>query len=327
MLLALLLGVGALPAAAFDPNLPSIAVMPFSGSAPDAPTGTLVAGRLAQQLEQTSVVRVVPPGKVGVAPGALAEAEQVREWARRLRVGSVLLGRTFLSDSGQVVEITLLSGHSGGPIAEHRGSFQGPADLERVAGELATALLADLDVEAKADLPTAEAGADLPALGVTASDVAAPAEGKGNGMVFTDSDEPLSIDSDELELIEEDHSRLFIFTHNVRVQQGDIELTTEKLEAFYESGKSQPQRLIATGDVHVTQGERHATCDRAVYEREAGTVVCTGRAELVQRCDRVRGPRIQFDLENERVRVLGGASVVIQPDSAEQQGCLAGGGA
>ena len=51
-------------------------------------------------------------------------------------------------------------------------------------------------------------------------------------------------------------------------------------------------------------------------------VLCRGRAELTQGCETVRGSEIQFDLVEERVRVIGAASVVLQAggDGADCEG-------
>jgi hypothetical protein len=55
-------------------------------------------------------------------------------------------------------------------------------------------------------------------------------------------------------------------------------------------------------------------------------VICTGRAELFQGCDHVRGQEIRFDLAGDRVRVTGAPSVVIYPDDRDDpeadQHCL-----
>ena len=48
-----------------------------------------------------------------------------------------------------------------------------------------------------------------------------------------------------------------------------------------------------------------------------------GRAEVLQGCDRVRGEEIEFDLERERIRVTGAASVVINSGDGDAGGCVA----
>ena len=134
-------------------------------------------------------------------------------------------------------------------------------------------------------------------------------------------EEPIEIQSDELEMIEQSEQRHLVFLRNVRVVQGDVTMWTDRLDAFYPDGSSQPDRLVARGNVRVVQGERHAVCDRADYERDAQVIVCRGHAELFEGCDHVRGEKIHFDLEGERVRVTGGPSVVIYPAGTATGSC------
>ena len=130
-------------------------------------------------------------------------------------------------------------------------------------------------------------------------------------------DDPISIKSDELDVLSEGGGRRLIFSRNVDVVQGDIRLRADRLEAIYPEGGSQPDRLTATGHVTVRQKDRTARCQTATYVRADQTILCRGQAEVVQGCDRVRGREIEFDLEHDRVRVNGGASVVIQPDGVD----------
>ena len=133
------------------------------------------------------------------------------------------------------------------------------------------------------------------------------------------SDEPIAINSEELEVLPQGGGRRLVFSRNVEVQQGDITLYADRLEAIYPEGASQPDRLFASGHVRVVQGDRRGRCEEATYERAANTIVCRGKAQVTQGCDQVRGESIEFDLGRKRVRVVGAASVVIQPDDAE--GC------
>jgi len=139
------------------------------------------------------------------------------------------------------------------------------------------------------------------------------------GIGLADSDQPISIRADELEAISTEGQRHLIFTANVRVEQADIRIQSDRLEAFYPKGENQPDRLIATGHVRMTQNDVEAHCDNAIYERIAQTLVCEGNAELRDGVNRVAGSVIEFDLENEIVKVKGGASVLIYPKSGDDK--------
>jgi len=146
---------------------------------------------------------------------------------------------------------------------------------------------------------------------------AAESEHKPFGIGLPDSDQPISIRADELEAISTEGERHLIFTTNVYVEQADIRIQSDRLEAFYPKGENQPDRLIAMGQVRMTQNDIEALCDKATYERIAQILLCEGNAELRDGPNRVTGSVIEFDLENEVVKVKGGASVLIYPESGE----------
>ena len=131
--------------------------------------------------------------------------------------------------------------------------------------------------------------------------------------VSIDRSQALSVTSDELESFKENGARRLIFTRNVVVEQADVRILTQRLEALYPKGAKQPDRLVATGDVVVQQGDRTARCQEATYHRAEQSLVCRGGAEVQDGQDRVRGEVIEFDLDTEAVVVTGGAEVVLHP--------------
>jgi lipopolysaccharide transport protein LptA len=135
------------------------------------------------------------------------------------------------------------------------------------------------------------------------------------------SDTPIEIKADEAEIINRDEGRQLIFKRNVWVRQDNVTLRSDWLEATYRKGESEPRELIAEGDVRIVQDDRRAKCDRAIYQRELNRLTCSGRAELVQGCDMIRGASIEFDLAGDRARVEGAASIVIQPKGNTSTTC------
>ncbi len=156
------------------------------------------------------------------------------------------------------------------------------------------------------------------------ADTGQPAEAKEEprksplGLVAIDEERPIAIRSAELEAVTTEGARELRFTGDVEVEQDDLLMTTDSLEALYPEGENQPDRLVAVGNVVLIQrkagkSDLEARCDRAVYDRPARTLSCRGHARLRDGDNEVRGERIDFDLATETVRVSGGASVVIQP--------------
>ena len=132
-----------------------------------------------------------------------------------------------------------------------------------------------------------------------------------------DSGKPLSIHSDELEYVQGAGSRRLMFKNSVKVEQDGMTITSARLEAFYPPGGSQPDRLVAEGDVRLAKGERVAHCARAIYERKREVLTCEGGAELQQGKSRLSGDVIEIDLGEDRVRVRGAAAVMLESGLAE----------
>lgn len=246
-----------------------------------------VSERLGAALRGPGDFRVVVLGEAGGSAGATAKT--VRGLALETGADAVVAGRL----EGGKLWLELRSGHSGGLL----GGWTLPEAVE--TGSLAPVMLA-----------MREAMGAPPPAGLAASAAVATQQEKpllGN----LRGEGPISIQSDQLDVVSHGGKRHLLFTDNVRVEQGDIQLLTHRLDAYYNEGESQPERLEANGDVHVVQGDRVAECESATYLRAEQRVVCSGRARLVQGCDVVLGKRIEFDLEREHFTVMGAASVVL----------------
>ncbi|MGH0034780.1 MAG: LptA/OstA family protein [Myxococcota bacterium] len=298
----------------------SVGVSPFSGDAREG-----VGEALSAALSEGRLDRVLPPAELEAGWVADPEARQIRDWAESHHVDHIVVGSSrFEGDAddaprGVVMEAELRSGHSGAAVGRYRARAESlaPEGVAAAAQTLATAMLRDLGADARPE-PLPPVSATPPA--------DEPAEGDGGlGLGLARKDAPIRIRSKELEVITQDEGRQIVFTDDVVVVQGDIRLETDVLQAHYPAGAAQPDRLVAQGRVRVKQGDRRANCDTATYRRESQTVVCRGHAELRERCDRVRGEEIHFNLETDRVRVLGAPSVVIHPEGTEPvDGCQVG---
>jgi lipopolysaccharide transport protein LptA len=127
-----------------------------------------------------------------------------------------------------------------------------------------------------------------------------------------DAGKPISIHSDELEYVQGKGSRRLLFRNNVSVEQDGMTISSARLEALYPPNGSQPDRLVAEGDVRLAKGERRASCARAVYERAREVLTCEGGALLQQGESRLSGDVIEIDLGADRLRVWGAASVTLE---------------
>jgi lipopolysaccharide transport protein LptA len=147
------------------------------------------------------------------------------------------------------------------------------------------------------------------------ADRAAKPSGAPTGLLSSDSDQPLSIKADELEAIEMPNgTRQLLFNRSVHVEQGELLVRSDRLEAYYVAGASQPERLVADGNVRVRQGERDLSCGKATYFPAAERLECVGNALLRDGENRVQGERIDFLFKEDRIRVKGGAVVNVAPE-------------
>jgi lipopolysaccharide export system protein LptA len=297
-------------------------VAPFEVDAPPDAAVPDVATLLAARWGARGVQRVVGPEQLGAVPDADAEPAVVKGWASEVEVDAVVVGRTTRIGNQLSVDVRLRAGDTGEVARTLIEQFPRSEDLEggvdHLAGEViaATALL----LEAPGPEPAVAARGPVASVG---DDPAAsvgddPAASAGNsrapfGFDFGGGDEPLAIESEELEVVQKDGRRRLVFSKNVRVRQGELQLSSALLEAVYPDDGGQPDRLVAEGDVQLAQGNQKAHCDRLDYDRLNERLVCRGNAWFQDGENRLSGEVIHIDLRADKVKVKGGATVLIQP--------------
>lgn len=308
----------------------SIAVAPFErvgGVDADVPD---VAMMLARRLSTLGVERVVSPRELGVPPIGDPDAETAAEWAGRSDVQTLVVGRTTALGSKLSVDARLRSGATGSPLGRRFFvEVSRPRDLAVAVEELATQVLAQAaEVESAPVAASAPSGGtgSAPVTGDTpAPGASAPLDGSGGPPAVAAAaparagfsrDAPISISSDMLDVFDKGGAKRFVFTGGVTALQDGLEIRCQSLEAHYPPGRSQPAKIVAMGRVKMKQSGRLATCEKAIFHRDADKIVCIGNvAEVEQGCDIVRGNEITFHTATEELKVKGAADVRINPDS------------
>jgi lipopolysaccharide export system protein LptA len=311
---------------------PKILVASFQGvpsaSAPQLPN---FEARFAAQFEIVAEGRAKALVDANGRSDASLEANDIRLLAGDADATFVLVGEwrpaKASTDGARDLEIALelRSGHSG--ATEHRyrlvwdSSSQGAeaAEMERVA----QAMLQDLQLS-----PEPAGGAQVAASGDVLD---SPTQKNGNhergkrtDFLTVKRDQPIQINSEQLELLTEGDAKRLIFSDEVQVVQGEMQLFAGHLEAFYPEGASQPEKLKASQNVRMIEGDLEVHCLEATYLRDEGLVICRGNALLVQGCDEVRGKEIVFHLDEERVKINGAASVVLHLEQDDAPACDSG---
>lgn len=302
---------------------PSLGIAPFVGDAVgDAATGGgSVASGFYEAVAARGLARVLAPGQFVAEAGLDPAAGQVRAWAYAAAIEAIVFGSVQPAVEGAPAQLELVvrSGHSGVERKRYRADWPGQAAAAPVLSRLADGILDDLGfVPPPPAAPVAGSG-----------DAGAPSTGRSGGgglesaldLEGFDGDAPIEIRADEAEIVNRGRGRELVFQRNVRVKQANVTLKSQRLEATYRKGESEPEKLIAQGSVEVDQAGRVARCDRAVYLRAEQQLTCSGRAELIQGCDVVRGDSIEFWLADDRARVEGAASIVIRSQGEGEAEC------
>ncbi|SLN23220.1 Lipopolysaccharide export system protein LptA precursor [Oceanibacterium hippocampi] len=126
------------------------------------------------------------------------------------------------------------------------------------------------------------------------------------------SDAPIDITSDTLEVQQD--KQLAIFTGNVRATQGDMLLNSSRLDVYYVGknsdgttggglGSGDVKRLEAYGDVFLSTTGETAQGDLGIYDLEKRVFILEGNVVLNQGDNVLRGQRMVWNLDTDRIVV------------------------
>jgi lipopolysaccharide export system protein LptA len=135
---------------------------------------------------------------------------------------------------------------------------------------------------------------------------------------------PIQISSDRLEVSQKEGTVLF--EGNVVAQQDNLTMTGKRLTIFAVKGATKGvkvnveqqgvaeriDRIEVEGEVKIAQGDKMATCDKAVYYRQEQKIILTGSPRVSQGRDALQGRLITLYLLEERSVVEGGAQNPVQ---------------
>jgi lipopolysaccharide transport protein LptA len=298
----------AVPAAAADESTATIAVAPFERRSPPGSVIPDVDELLAERIAALGAKKVVGPVELAVDANAEPDVATIKAWSSKAGVAAVAVGRITRIGQPISIDVKLRSAADGEVLGTYVAEVLKSDELEAAIDDLARQVMAAM-----------QGGAPVSPSAVSAAP-ASSADRQAFGISF-DSERPISIRSDELESMRSSGARKLLFTKNVVVVQDDVTIRSNRLEAFYPKDSSQPDRMIASGSVRMSNPKSEARCDRATYERAKDKLVCRGNAELREGSDCVAGEWIEFDLKSETVKVGGGAKVVIGGSGAGGGGC------
>ena len=160
----------------------------------------------------------------------------------------------------------------------------------------------------------------IAALGLAAAQ-AAFGQGAGSALKGHDTDAPVDVAADRIEV--QDRADRAIFSGNVEVRQGDLRLSTARLTVAYaNAGGIEIQRLEATGGVLLRSPSETARSQFAIYDLDRRLVTMIGGVTLVRGGNQVQGGRLVLDLDSGRAVLDGGTSGA--PGTSESGGRVTG---
>ena len=100
-------------------------------------------------------------------------------------------------------------------------------------------------------------------------------------------------------------------------------LYAEKLIVYFQKDQDQVERLEAIGAVRVTQLDRIATAEKAIFHQADETLVLIGNAEVTQGKNKVSGDEITIYLKENRTLIKssekGRVKATIVPEKKQEQ--------
>jgi lipopolysaccharide export system protein LptA len=134
---------------------------------------------------------------------------------------------------------------------------------------------------------------------------AALGQGAGSALKGHDTDAPVDVAADRIEV--QDRADRAIFSGNVEVRQGSLQLSTARLTVAYASaGGIEINRLEASGGVLLRSPSETARSQFAIYDLDRRLVTMIGGVTLTRGPSHVQGGRLVLDLESGRAVMDGG---------------------
>lgn len=115
---------------------------------------------------------------------------------------------------------------------------------------------------------------------------------------------PISITSDSMEA--QPATNKVTFKGNVVAKQKDMTISSHELTANYSDNGKELIEILATGNVRVTQQDRIAVADRALFLNTERKIVLTGKPKVWKGNDTISGNKIIYYLDENRTVVEGG---------------------
>jgi len=145
---------------------------------------------------------------------------------------------------------------------------------------------------------------------------AALAQAQGTAVPFggfeADPTLPVEITADTLDV--DQSTGAAEFKGNVLVGQGEMRLSAQRVLVIYNEEESAIERLEATGEVLLVNGEDAAEADRADYTIDSGVIVMTGDVLLSQGPNVLSSQKMTVNLATGTAQMVGRVRTILNPE-------------
>jgi lipopolysaccharide export system protein LptA len=155
--------------------------------------------------------------------------------------------------------------------------------------------------------------------GLAAAALAGSASGQGSSLKGHNSDAPVDVAADRIEV--QDRADRAIFSGNVVVRQAELTMNAARLTVAYaNTGGIEIKRLDASGGVTVHSPAETARGQFAIYDLDRRIITVIGGVTLTRGTSHVSGARLVIDLDSGRAVMDGGGA----PGTTNQGGRVTG---
>jgi lipopolysaccharide transport protein LptA len=104
-----------------------------------------------------------------------------------------------------------------------------------------------------------------------------------------------------------------LFEDNVVVKDPRLKLTADKLTVLFDEGGN-AKSIKAEGHVTITQEDKKATSEKALYDVDTGEIVLEGRPRVIRGRDTLEGEKITFWRDQNKLICTPGARLLLYPE-------------
>jgi len=105
------------------------------------------------------------------------------------------------------------------------------------------------------------------------------------------------------------------FEKDVVVIDPNMKMKSDTLNVIFDN-ESNIKQAVAVGNVHLCQQDKTGTCDRVVYVAKTGEVMMIGNARIKRGEDVIKGNKITFWLNDDRMECTPGSLEIISKKGA-----------